>query len=265
MKGFLRILAILLLLAAAGAGIFLATFDADRFRPMVVKKMEAAIGRPVKLERLSLAWKGEAAAGLQGLQIPPSFRADRVQVPLSPLLKHQLRLKMEGARLSGVNLLRESFDRLTVLPGLTEALLSQLPPAYAQKLNESDTVFHPMDLILTMEGQQLSFQELRAATDSFELVTGPGQMGFNGSLRFPAQIFIQPDLSAAILRSMKELQILADPAGRISLPVRVEGTLQKPSVLPDLAAIGPKLFSGQAQELIGDLLNKVFEKGKKGS
>ena len=383
MKKFLFILLALFLIAVAALGVFLATFDADRFRPAVVQKMEAALGRPVKLERIRLRWKGGIAAELKGLEIPPSLRIENVSLLLRPLpllrgdvqilsvvvqsptcrvVRHadgvieipgvtpaagapapppaskaapllirellvregtlvyadenlrpplevtlervnlraaldlraeqldlkeasaklgegvlrlsgsvknfssrpegQLNLKAENVRLPNVNLLREAFDRLTVIPGLTETLLARLPPEFARKLEEKDTLFRPMDLNFILENGGVSFQQFRVATDSFELAAS-GRYGLDGSLAFPAQIYILQDLSAALIKSADELRFLSDDQWRIVLPVRVGGTVQKPSVTPDLQYVAEKLFSIKAQDLVGELLNKVIGKNKK--
>ncbi len=290
MKRFLLILLILFLVAVAGLGLFLATFDADRVRPTVIKKMEEALGRPVKLERLALRWKGGIAVELHGLEISPSFRFDSVRVLLPPLLKREVaaggeigegtfhlsgtvrrwkprpegefRLKAEKIRLPNVNLLREVFDRMTVIPGLTEALLARLPPEFARKLTEKDTLFRPMDFHLTLENGAVLFQNFQVATDSFELAAS-GRYGLDGSLAFPARILIHPDLSKALIQSVDELRFFTDDQRRIVLPVRGGGTLQKPSVSPDLQTVAEKLFSTKAQDLVGELLNKVLEKNKK--
>ena len=439
MKRFLSILAVLLLLAIVGVGIFLATFDADRYRPVVVQRMGEALGRPVKLERISLRWKNGIAAELQGLEISPDLQVGSVNVLLQPLPllrgdiqigavsirglrahlirgaggeievpgllplpaasapaapapggpaakaapllirdfrieegtirytdqstrppldltlervsvravldlpAEQLEIKecsanlaqgtarlsgvvrkfntlpegdlsfrmenvrleavappdagqagLQGAlgaameirfqgqpasdllkglsasgqvsilegRLSNVNLLRQVFDQMTVIPGLTDSLLARLPPSYSQKLTEQDTSLQPLNLSFTLQNGAVSFREFRVATDSFELA-GSGQVGLDGGLGLSAQIFIQPELSAAFIRSVEELRFLADDSQRIVLPVRLSGTIQKPAVSPDLQAFTQKLFSNKAQDLVGDLLNRVLEKKKK--
>lgn len=284
MKRFLLTFLIFFLVAAAGLGFFLATFDVDRVRPTVIKKMEEALGRPVALKRIALRWKGGIAAELHGLEIPPSIRFDRVRLLLLPLLDRQVAVqgemgggtfrldgKMRGwtaplegefllrtknIRLPNVNLLREAFDRMTVIPGLTESLLARLPPEFVQKLTEKDTLFRPMEFHLTLENGAVLFQNFRVATDSFELVAS-GRAGLDGSLAFPAQIFIQQDLSKALIQSVDELRLFTDDQWRIVLPVRVGGTLQKPSVSPDLQVVAEKLFSAKAQDLVGQLLNKI--------
>ena len=292
MKKFFLITLVLSLVAVAALGVFLATFNADRLRPQVVKQMETALGRPVKLERIALRWKGGITVELRGWEIPPVLPIDSVRMPLWPLLKRQVaawgemgegtfhlggtvrrwrpplegefHLEAEKIRLSNVNLLREAFDRMTVIPGLTESLLARLPPEFAQKLTEQDTLFRSMDFRLTLENRAVLFQNFRVTTDSFELVAS-GRYGLEGSLAFPAQIFIQPDLSAALIQSVEELRLFTDDQRRIVLPVRVEGTAQKPSVSPDLQAMAEKLFSAKAQDLVGELLNRAFKKEEQSS
>ena len=338
MKKLLGVLIVLFLLAAVALALFLSTFDADRYRPVVIRKMEAALGRPVALEKISLRWRGGIAAELKGLAVEPSFRAAGVSVLLRPLpllrgdiqigdlqvqdgtvhltgeslhppleltltqlrlrasldlraqrleireasaklgegtislngtvrrfdsqAEGEFHLRLENIRIP-VNLLREAFDRLTVIPGLTETLLARLPPSYAQKLTEKDTLLLPIEQSFTLESGVVTFPGLRVATDSFELA-GSGRYNLSdSSIDLPAEIFIAPDLSGALVRSVEELKLLSDGQGRIVLPVRVGGTAQKPSVSPDLQAVTRKLFSGNAQNLIGDLLSQVLEKKKK--
>ena len=287
MKKFLLITWVLFWVAVAVLGVFLATFNADRFRPQVVKQMETALGRPVKLERIALRWKDGITVELRGWEIPPVLQVDSVRMSLLPLLKRQVaawgemgegtfrlggtvrrwrpplegefHLEAEKIHLPNVNLLREVFNRMTVIPGLTESLLARLPPEFAQKLTEQDTLFRSMDFRFTLENGALLFQNFRVTTDSFELVAS-GRYGLEGSLAFPAQIFIQPDLSAALIQSVEELRLFTDDQRRIVLPVRVEGTVQKPFVSPDLRAVAEKLFSSKAQDLVGELLNRAFKK-----
>ncbi len=386
MKRVLVILLVLFLLAAVGVGVFFAPFNADRYRPMVVQRVEAALGRPVQLQKISLRWKGGIAAELRGLAIlsdrasgsPPLlevgsvnallrfrpllrgdlqiasvliqaprirvvrraggtieipgltlpaskagqaapfliqelevlegtllFSDQNLQPPLELTLEEirlkagldlraeqldlkevsaklgggrlsaagvvrhftsrpegELHLKGEKIRLPNVNLLRELFDRLTIIPGLTETLLSHLPPASAQKLTEKDTLLNSVNLDFTLKNGVISFPEFRAATDSLEL-TGSGRYGLDGSLDIPAQIFIQPELSKALIQSADELRFLTDDQWRIVLPVRLTGSVQKPSVSPDLQYVASKLLSNKAQDLVGELLNKVLEKKQK--
>ncbi len=75
MKKLLLVIVVLLVVAGVGGAVFLATFDANRYRPMVVQKLEAATGRPVQLDHIALGWHGGGALQLKGLAIYPAGAA----------------------------------------------------------------------------------------------------------------------------------------------------------------------------------------------
>jgi len=102
MKKLVIILVSLLVLVIVGVAIFLATFDADRYRPLLVTQLESALGKPVQLKRLSLGWRGGIAVELEGLTVyadtpmqgEPAAAIERVSavVRLLPLLRKEIRI-----------------------------------------------------------------------------------------------------------------------------------------------------------------------------
>ncbi|MBI3323248.1 MAG: AsmA family protein [Candidatus Omnitrophica bacterium] len=169
------------------------------------------------------------------------------------------RIRLENGILSDMNLLREVFDRLTLIPGLTATLLARLPDSYRRKLSARDTRFEPIELSGAAKGGVLSFRDARVATDSFTL-TGSGQLDLEGNLQFPARVEIEPQLSAALIGSVEELRYLADGEGRVVIPIILQGKLPRVSAIPDLGYVAAQLAASKGQELIGELLQKVFEK-----
>ncbi|GEM_PF-3130389 len=376
----------LLVVALIGVAIFLATFDANRYRPLVVEKLQAAIGRPVRLEHLRLAWHGGVAVELQRLAVgepdaatlEPLFEADTVSavVKLLPLLKKQVeidslqirhgsvrwngrrvdqlsadavvrpdrlevrrvqaafaggtihgagtveqlttipqltlkvsadslkldvlapprvpgepslegllsatyqvtaqgrematweqsasgsgRLSITQWKVANLNVLREVFQRLSMLPGLVERLQSQLPASYAEKLNARDTVFEPLEVPMTFERGTVHLGALRLASDSFEM-EGAGDVGLNGTVAVQSRLRIDPDLSAALMRSVEELGALADAKGRLELPLMIQGTLPQISVVPDLQYVASRVLVTKAQEWLGNALQRALEKSQ---
>ncbi|MBI4596810.1 MAG: AsmA family protein [Candidatus Omnitrophica bacterium] len=101
MKKVLLALLVLILLIVGGLAIFIATFDADRYRPFVVGKLQDAIKHPVSLEHMALGWRGGLALQLKGLtiadQIPsaePLIHVDSADavVRLAPLLHQDVQI-----------------------------------------------------------------------------------------------------------------------------------------------------------------------------
>jgi hypothetical protein len=102
MKKAVFILALLFLFACLGIFAFIATFKIDKYRPLLVNKIESAIGRGVALDKivLSLA-KGPSIEG-KGFRVyaskrpegDPIFEIDAVQARLEwkPLLRREFRV-----------------------------------------------------------------------------------------------------------------------------------------------------------------------------
>ncbi len=103
MKKVLVVIAALIILLVIGVAVFLATFDADRYRPLLVSRLEQAIGHPVQVKHLRAAWHGGIALERQHVVIAetdpakkaPLFEADTVHVlvALAPLLTHQVEME----------------------------------------------------------------------------------------------------------------------------------------------------------------------------
>ncbi len=425
MKIVLRILAVLVILAIGALVLFLATFDAERYRPLLVAKLEEALGQPVEVEGVSLGWHRGIALNLEGLKIgksaveahsiqgvlslgpllhrqfqvagirisglrlhlvrnpqgrveisgltPPAqagpesagvaskalpliverievqdgtlvltdlsatppldvtlqnlkllarmernrlelktltgqvgegtfsvrgtvseflkepdvqvlFRTERLALdsilPSPPPDQPQLRgklfttlqfrwienrllgegtVRLEEARLENLNVLREVFDRLAILPGLTETLLSRLPDSYRERFFEKDTLLEPVEFRVIAKGEEVSWEGLRIASESFE-IRGSGQANLKGAFLFPAEIRLDPALSGAIIRSVEELRFLTDEQGKLTMPVLLQGTLPNVSILPDVNYVAQRLIASKGEELLGRLLEKVLER-----
>ena len=130
MKRVLLVLLIVVLLGACALAVFIATFDADRYRPQLVAQLEGALGRPVDLERVSLGWKQGIAVELRGLAIhadasrrqPPVLAAKSVQalVRLMPLLQRDVQVASVILQGPSVRVTRDAQGR-TDLMGLAAA------------------------------------------------------------------------------------------------------------------------------------------------
>ena len=61
MKKILLVILVLIVLVILGVVFFVATFNADKYRPLLVKKVEEATGKKVSLDRIALVWKNGIA------------------------------------------------------------------------------------------------------------------------------------------------------------------------------------------------------------
>jgi uncharacterized protein YhdP len=116
-KAFL-ILAAVVVLAILGMSVFIATFNADRYRPLVVSELQETLGRPVKLERIALAWRNGIAVQLNGLAVyedaqallEPLVQVESVSalIRLMPLLRKQVHVSSVVFRRPRVHVARDA-------------------------------------------------------------------------------------------------------------------------------------------------------------
>jgi hypothetical protein len=81
-----------------------------------------------------------------------------------------------------------------------------------------------------------------------------------GTIDIRAILHIEPQLSAALIKSVNELQALADAGGQLEIPVAVQGHAPQVAVFPDLNYLASKLIVTTVQDLLGRFLQKSLEK-----
>ena len=198
--------------------------------------------------RLSATFKGN----FQGLAWPD----------ISKSLAGQGKLTLIDGKVENLNILREVFARLSIIPGLAERIEGQLPDSYREKFTAQDTTLKSVNGSATVANGVIVFDRLTVATDTFEMA-GAGQVGLDGKISIQSQIHVEPVLTAAILKGASEFQVFADTQGMLVLPVVIQGTLPKISVLPDVAYVVSHMTTTKVEELVGGLLEKALKKKQK--
>ena len=178
---------------------------------------------------------------------------------ISQTLAGQGRVGITQGVLVNVNILQEVFRNLSSIPGLVEKLRARLPESYQAKFDAKDTMLQPIDLPFVVNQGTVFIDRLQIATDSFQ-VTGVARIGLQGTVDSQMMLVMDPDLSDAFIRSVNELEYLANPQGQLQIPVRVTGTLSKPRVLPDITYVASKLAVSKTQEVLAKLLEKKLKK-----
>lgn len=196
-------------------------------------------GEPYLEGVLSMNFKGQAS-GVSSEQILASLAGSGD-------------LNLQNGVLVNMNLLREVFNKISLVPGLAQKLKERLPEAYLAKFEARDTVLGPIDAPFSARNGFLYFEQLHLAAETF-LFSGAGSVRFDGALSMQGVLKIDPDLSMAIIRSVNELQNLAGAQGMLEIPIVIQNIQGRLSIVPDLRYIGSKIFATKAQEWIGDLL-----------
>ena len=169
------------------------------------------------------------------------------------------RLQATDVKIANMNLLRVVFERFTMLPGLIDLLEAQLPPVYQRKLAATDTAFAPLDIPFRVEQGALQFDRLQLRSDAFELA-GAGRIGLDRSIAIRATLRVDAELSAAFMKSVKELRGLFNADGQLEIPLTIQE--RPPYVLPDLNDVGSRLLTTTVQDLLGNFLQKAIPQGQ---
>ena len=202
-------------------------------------------GRPQLHGNLSMVFNGDA----QGL----SWSS------ISNTLNGRGRVILTNGLVVNLNLLKTVFDRLSKVPGVSDALNNDLPPGYRERLSKSYTVLEPLDFNVDIVNGEFLFPELRISSMGFQMA-GTGRASLAGAVDFQAALFLDPELSRILLSSVPNMQYVANSQGLVAIPVRVTGTVQNLSVEPDMDFILQKVLFEKGQELVGKVLEKALNK-----
>lgn len=167
-------------------------------------------------------------------------------------------LTVDQGVITDMNVLREVFQKLSVIPGLVEKLLTRLPENYQEKLKMKDTKLQPVQLPFLIKDGTVFLTRLNMATDSFQ-IAGSTTYGLErGAVDGEAVLSIEPDLSGAMIRSVEELQYLTNDKKEIRVPLVFRGNVPQVTVMPDLTFIASTIAAKKANEMIGGFLQKAL-------
>ena len=277
-------------MAASPAELWLKALDVTVTHITSGQPMEVSARGAFAAERQNLQFNGRVtppSVGQPGTVEHLHFTLERVPIesllppsnPGAPQLRGLLTVKLEGgvatleaARLArsvsgegqlqlaepvviNLNVLRAVFEKFSMIPGLVERLQSRLPPEYQAKLSARDTTFEPITLSAHCEDGVLHVADVRLRTDTFGLA-GSGTVGLDGSVDINSRLRIEPALSAALVRSVSELQALVDAEGAMQIPVAIQGRAPQISVVPDLRYVASKVIITKVADVLGELLQR---------
>jgi AsmA protein len=183
---------------------------------------------------------------------------------LSQTLSGSGRVGLQDGVIENFNLLHEVFHRISIIPGLVDLLMARLSASYQEKFSATDTVLKPVDLSLAARNGTLAIDQFRIGTDTAELDGAASVSLADWTVASRPMLRIDPEMSAAIIKSVNELRSLTDTQGRLELPVIIrlpQLAFRPDSVLPDLNYLASRLIVSKTQELIGDFLEKALDRG----
>ncbi len=215
-----------------------------------------AVVSGVDLERLAPASQGEPQpSGLLTLNIKGDFWGTD-PVRLQQTLSGQGEILIKDGKIRNLNVIREIMQKLSIVPGLVKRLQERLPASYQEKLERRDTLFAPIQIPFVLASGRINFPEIQIFSESFA-ITGNAQFDLaKNYLTAPMTLVMDPDLSAAFIRSVEELQYLTDRDGRLAVPFLAQGVAPDIRVQPDIPYITSRLAVAKTQEVLSGLFEK---------
>lgn len=167
-------------------------------------------------------------------------------------------VKVDQGVLEGVNVLREVFQQLSVIPGLVERLLTRLPENYREKLKAKDTALNIAEIPFSVREGILRLPRVEGSTDTFRLTGAVGYGLAQGAVQGNAMLTIDPALSGAMARSVEEVQLLMNEKNEVQIPLIIQGIIPKVTVMPDVTSVAARVATQKAKDLIGGYLKKAM-------
>jgi uncharacterized protein involved in outer membrane biogenesis len=145
------------------------------------------------------------------------------------------RVDVRDATLKGVNI-GHAVLGATKVPFIEGALLALVPAPFRKQLADKDTPIHSLTGDFSIRGGWAETRNLVAVSDLFA-ATAAGRASTGMELALTATVAFDRGFSQAMASSVRELRLLFDEQGRLSIPVKLTGQLPNVSVEPDLAAL----------------------------
>ncbi len=198
-----------------------------------------APGEPGLIGRVSVEFEGQAV----GTQWPQ----------ISKTVSGQGRFSLRDGVITNFNVVREVFNRLSVLPGLVGRLEGRLPENYRATLSSDHTVLRPVEFTFAARDGVFFTDNLRVDSDHC-ILYGRGQVALDKTVMGDGLLQISPELSDAFMRSVNDLQHIMNARGQIEIPFRFGGILPQVKIEPDVKALTSKFVAGKTQGLVTELL-----------
>ncbi|MGH7844754.1 MAG: AsmA-like C-terminal region-containing protein, partial [Candidatus Binatia bacterium] len=140
---------------------------------------------------------------------------------------------LAGAVLSDVN----------GLPGVVNLVADGNAAENEAILAKRDTFFDSLEASFSVEKGRLSTQDLVWRTDDYTAL-GEGWIDLDRSTRWNATLVMAPGFSQLVAQEHRNIRFLLDRNGRLVVPFRVEGTVRRPQIKPDVKRLAEVIQRG---------------------
>ncbi|PIQ85430.1 MAG: hypothetical protein COV74_08950 [Candidatus Omnitrophica bacterium CG11_big_fil_rev_8_21_14_0_20_45_26] len=166
-------------------------------------------------------------------------------------------LQVINGALKNRNILRENLEKITQIPGLNILFQVDLGPAYQTLLNSPDTSFQELNTALKIERMRVHIQSLSIQHPEYSIGLS-GTFGFNLEADLQGSLALHKTMAAALIKKVKELVWIANPAGEIVIPFSYQGVYPHANLKPDVGHLVKQTVETVGMDLLNQALNQFL-------
>ena len=174
------------------------------------------------------------------------------------LLNGNISADMAEAKLVDLNVLDVVLSKISFIPNLAEKVYANLSDKYKEKLNQKDTELKLVRINGKLgEGQVVYSVDVEA--DEI-LVYLTGVLGLDNNIRNNTHVYIPEELSASLVASVEELDVLLDQQGRLYIPFKpYDGPVDQIQVAPNLGEVTQRVIQERGKQELRNVIFKALD------
>ncbi|HEY6419152.1 MAG TPA: AsmA-like C-terminal domain-containing protein [Candidatus Binataceae bacterium] len=184
---------------------------------------------------------------------------------IKPTLKGNGRLAVANGKLVGVNVASDALKKVNNIPAVGTLVPASVVQNHPELFGNPDTDIQEASLTFQLQGPRVTTHDLLVKTVDYSLL-GDGWFDMDKNVDLAARILLSKQLSQEIIAQNDKVMFVSNRDGQVDIPLRVQGALPKPKVLPDVAQLaqtaGQQAVSSQGQKYINKYLGKNKGLGK---
>ncbi len=182
---------------------------------------------------------------------------------LQKSLVGKLRLDVGEGALEQVNVLDTLVGRLSADPGIGQLAAASIRDVVPEALSGDRTPFDGIGLALEVLDGTIHAKDLEIVARDFA-IDAIGKVRLDGSVSADGTFRFSEALSQKILAKADRLAPVLGQEGIVVLPLRIGGTTESPTIVPNLAALSGKARDDLKNRAAEALTDQIFGKRKDG-
>ncbi|HWP59871.1 MAG TPA: AsmA-like C-terminal region-containing protein [Candidatus Acidoferrales bacterium] len=152
------------------------------------------------------------------------------------------KVELRSGTLRNFNLAASVLTNLEGLPGVNLVAAGSAPEK-DRILAKTDTVFEALGGAFAIEKEKLTVRSLVWRAEDYTAF-GDGWIDRDRHTRWEATLVMSPAFSRIVARERGNARFLLDRSGRLVVPFRIEGTLRRPQIKPDVRRLAEIIRNG---------------------